>query len=150
MTRRRKLQYFIFHIIKYKRISKWVMSSVPSLAYRPGCAYDCFVNLSETLKCHNFLILHPILMKFSVLCLLHFVLFIRINFSLGWTCPVSVYSMSIFKFKPQHELFKTQLQNTEHKHDQRCTVQSRKFEADIRRLSLKSLLSKTNTRLNCV
>ena len=83
-------------------------------------------------------------MKFSVLCLLHFVLFIRINFSLGWTCPVSVYSMSIFKFKPQHELFKTQLQNTEHKHDQRCTVQSRKFEADIRRLSLKSLLSKTN------
>ena len=64
------------------------MSSVPSFAYRPGCAYNCFVNLSETLKCHNFLILHPILMKFSVLCLFDFSLFIQINFLLGWTCPL--------------------------------------------------------------
>ena len=88
MTMRKKLKYIIFHIIKYKRNSEWVMSSVPSFAYHPGRAYNCFVNLSEALKCHNFFILHPILMKFSVLCLFDFSLFIQINFLLGWTCPL--------------------------------------------------------------
>ena len=83
MTMRRKLKYFIFHAIKYKRNREWVMSSVPSFAYWPGCAYNCFVKLSETLKCYNFLILHPILMTFSVLCLFDFDVLIHINFFSG-------------------------------------------------------------------
>ena len=48
MIIRKKLRYFIFHIMKYKRNSEWMTSSVPSFAYRPGCAYNCFVKLSET------------------------------------------------------------------------------------------------------
>lgn len=75
-----KLKYFIFHIIKYKINSEWVMSSVPSFAYGLVCAYKCFVKY--------FLVLHPILMTFLVLCLFDFSLFIQINLMLGWSCPL--------------------------------------------------------------
>ena len=85
---RKKLGFFIFHIIKYKRNSEWMMSSVPSFAYWPGCAYNCFVKLSKISKIHNFLILHPILIKFSALCLFDFSLFIEINLFLVWTWPL--------------------------------------------------------------
>ena len=85
---RKKLKYFTFHIIKYKRNSEWMTSSVPSFAYWPRCAYNCFVKLSEILKFRNFLILHPILMKFSALCLFDFSLFIEINLILVWTWPL--------------------------------------------------------------
>ena len=87
-----KLKYSIIHIIKYKRNSECVTSSAISFAYPPCCAYNCFVEIGETLKCHNFLILHPILMKFSALCLFNFTLFIEINLILVWTLPLKAFS----------------------------------------------------------
>ena len=84
-----KLKYSIIHIIKYKRNSECVTSSAISFAYPPCCAYNCFVEIGETLKCHNFLILLPISMKFSASCLFNFTLFIKINLILVWTWPLN-------------------------------------------------------------
>lgn len=43
-------------------------SSVSSFAYWPGCSYKCFVKSIDTLKCHSFLLLHPIFDKiFSIM-----------------------------------------------------------------------------------
>ena len=67
-----KLKYCRIQTIKYKRNSEWVTSPTLSFAYHCDVHITVLWKISETLKIHNFLIWHPILMKFSVVCLLDF------------------------------------------------------------------------------
>ena len=82
------MKYCIIQTIKNKRNSEWVTSSTLSFAYHWVENRTVLWKISETLKYHNFLILDPILMKFSVSCLFDFSHSIQIRFLLGWTCPL--------------------------------------------------------------
>ena len=62
-------------------------SSTLSFAYHWLELRTVLWKIRETLKCHNFLIFYPILMKFSALFSFDFSIFIQINFFLGWTWP---------------------------------------------------------------
>ena len=88
-----KLKYCIIQTIKNKRNSEWVTSSTLSFAYHWVVHITVLWKISVVLKCHNFLILHPILMKFSAFFLFDYSLMIQINFFLGWTCPLSIVSI---------------------------------------------------------
>ena len=64
-------------------------SSTHSFAFSYRLVKKCFVNICETLKCHNFLIFQPIFIRFSLLCLKIFTLSSKLKLNLLWSSSLN-------------------------------------------------------------
>ena len=71
-------------------ICEVMTSSTHSFAYSYRLVKKCFVKISETSKCHNFLIFQPIFIRFSLLCLKIFTLSSEIKLNLLWSSSLMV------------------------------------------------------------
>ena len=65
-------------------------SSTRSFAYSYRLVKKCFLKICETLKCHNFLIFQPILIRFSLFCSTICILSSKIKLNLFPSSPLTV------------------------------------------------------------
>ena len=91
----------IFKILctKHMASSEVMTSSTHSFAYSYRLVKKCFVIISETSMCHNFLIFQPIFVRFSLLCLEIFTLSSEIKLNLLWSSSLNLTIKSLSAFE---------------------------------------------------